>query len=87
MRSTFCCVICGVHYLPPENMVYPDTGATASPAHCANPGCTAAARDGQGGLSLAALETMALSAVRHREAVERRIGRTRPGRRARAGGV
>lgn len=78
MRSTFVCTVCGVHYLPPESMVYPETGVTASPAHCARPECGAAASTGP--VPLAMLEAMALEAVRRREQVERRIGRGRVGR-------
>jgi hypothetical protein len=81
MRTTYCCVICGVHYLPPEGMVYPETGITASPAHCARPECATAARDGLAGLPLAVLEAMALRGVDDEPAVERRTGRAR-GRRA-----
>ncbi|MFG3054191.1 hypothetical protein ACGFZP_24990 [Kitasatospora sp. NPDC048239] len=33
MRMVFECVECGVHYLPPEGMVYPD--GPASPLWCA----------------------------------------------------
>lgn len=78
MRSTFVCTVCGIHYLPPENMIYPTSGVVASPAHCARPECASAARTGP--VRLAVLETMALDAVRRREQVERRIGRSRAGR-------
>ncbi|MET9222366.1 hypothetical protein ABZX65_26880 [Streptomyces sp. NPDC003300] len=81
MRSVYCCVICGVHYLPPEGMVYPESGVVASPAHCASPVCTKAARDGEAGLPLAMLETLALKAAEEQQAVDRRVRRGR-GRRA-----
>lgn len=80
MRSTFVCTVCGAHYLPPENMIYPETGVTASPAHCARPECGTAARTGP--VPLAVLETMALAAVRRRERIEQRIGRGRRAGRA-----
>jgi hypothetical protein len=78
MRSTFVCTVCGIHYLPPETMIYPTSGTIASPAHCARPECGTAARTGP--VPLAMLEKVALEAVRRRELVERRIGRNRAGR-------
>jgi hypothetical protein len=78
MRNVYACVICGVHYLPPESMVYPETGITASPAHCAHPVCTEAAADGVGGVPLSVLEAMALRvAAEVEETTERTVTRGR----------
>lgn len=75
MRTPYTCVICGVTYLPPEAMVYPETGITASPAHCASPACTTAARDGVNGMPLAAVEQLAIAAARERARQEARAAR------------
>ncbi|MEV0498098.1 hypothetical protein AB0I84_10905 [Streptomyces spectabilis] len=45
MRSIYVCIGCAAIYLPPETMVYPSLGMTASPAHCTQPGCAAAVRE------------------------------------------
>lgn len=42
MRPVYVCMHCGVHYLPPEGMVYPTTGVQASPVRCENPACVTA---------------------------------------------
>lgn len=43
MRPVYVCMHCGVHYLPPEGMVYPTSGVQASPVRCENPACVTAA--------------------------------------------
>lgn len=43
MRPVYVCMACGGHYLPPEDMLYPTSGVQASPTHCENPACVAAA--------------------------------------------
>lgn len=85
MRNVYACVVCGVHFLPPEGMVYPETGITASPAHCANPACAAEAASGVGGVPLSVLEALALRAAScESEPAVRPVERAR-GRRAAAG--
>lgn len=45
MRTIYVCIGCAAIYLPPEDMTYPASGLTASPAHCTEPGCAAAVRE------------------------------------------
>jgi hypothetical protein len=63
MRSVYSCVICGVHYLPPETMEYPALGLAASPVHCARPECAAAVKAGDAGLPVEVLTMLAMRAA------------------------
>jgi hypothetical protein len=66
MRSIYVCIGCAAIYLPPETMTYPAHGLTASPAHCTQPECAAAARE--------AVELSGLSEERLGELARRAIG-------------
>lgn len=85
MRSVYGCVICGVHYMPPEAMEYPALELKASAAHCARPECAAAAAAGAAGLPVEVLELLARRAAEERGKAQApcAVGRTR-GRRAAA---
>lgn len=63
MRTVYCCVICGVHYLPPEAMEYPTSGVVASPVHCARLECEAAVTAGEAGLPVEVLTMLAQRAA------------------------
>lgn len=83
MRSVYCCVICGVHYLPPEAMAYPTSGVVASPVHCARPECGAAVTAGEAGLPVEVLAMLAMRAADAQgEAQPVRSGGKARGRRA-----
>ncbi|MFJ2515637.1 hypothetical protein ACIPEL_36470 [Streptomyces griseoviridis] len=46
MRTIYLCIGCAATYLPPKSMTYPSLpDVTASPAHCGQPECAAAARE------------------------------------------